>query len=171
MTCVDTFAKEEARMTRSRHGWTKVWVVAGALLLASGTAWGQQVFIYPQRGQSPQQQAQDTGECQAWATQQTGGAMAAPPMASAPPPTASPLRGATRGAAIGAVGGAIGGNAGKGAAIGAATGAMMGGMRRHDQMEQQQAQQAQAQQMQAAQADTYKRALATCLGAKGYSVN
>jgi hypothetical protein len=38
-------------------------------------------------------------------------------------------------------------------------------------MEQQQAQQAQAQQMQAAQTDTYKRAMATCLGAKGYSVN
>jgi hypothetical protein len=159
-------------MTQTRWVITKGWVVTGALLLATGSAWGQQVFIYPQKGQSPQQQAQDTGECQAWATQQTGGAMAAPPpMASAPPPTASPLKGAARGAAVGSVGGAIGGNAGKGAAIGAATGAMMGGMRRHDQMQQAQAQQAQAQQMQAAQADTTKRALATCLGAKGYSVN
>jgi len=159
-------------MTMTRFGWVKGSAVAGTLLLATGSAWGQQVFIYPQRGQSPQQQAQDTGECQAWATQQTGGAMAgAPAMAPPPPPTASPLKGAARGAAVGAVGGAIGGDAGKGAAIGAATGAMMGGMRRRDQMQQQQAQQAQAQQMQAAQADTYKRALATCLGAKGYSVN
>jgi len=158
-------------MILTRSVLVKGWVGLGALLLATGSAWGQQVFIYPQRGQSPQQQAQDTGECQAWATQQTGGAMAAPPVAAAPPPTASPLRGAARGAAVGAVGGAIGGDAGKGAAIGAATGAMMGGMRRRDQMQQQQAQQAQAQQMQAAHADTYKRALATCLGAKGYSVN
>jgi len=158
-------------MLLTRSVWVKGWVGAGALLLATGSAWGQQMFIYPQKGQSPQQQAQDTGECQAWATQQTGGAMAAPPMASAPPPTASPLKGAARGAAVGAVGGAIGGNAGKGAAIGAASGAMIGGIRRRDQVQQQEAAQAQNQQMQAAQADTYKRAMATCLGAKGYSVN
>ena len=159
-------------MTRTRSVIMKGWVVTGALLLATGNAWSQQVFIYAQKGQSPQQQAQDTSECQAWASQQTGGAMAAPPPASAPPPpTASPARGAARGAAVGAVGGAIAGDAGKGAAIGAATGAMMGGMRRRDQMQQAQAQQAQAQQSQAAHADTVKRALATCLGAKGYSVN
>lgn len=158
-------------MLLTRSVWVKGWVGAGALLLATGSAWGQQMFIYPQKGQSPQQQAQDTGECQAWATQQTGGAMAAPPMASAPPPTASPLKGAARGAAVGAVGGAIGGNAGKGAAIGAASGAMIGGIRRRDQVQQQEAAQAQNQQMQAAQSDTYKRAMATCLGAKGYSVN
>jgi hypothetical protein len=48
---------------------------------------------------------------------------------------------------------------------------MIGGMKRRDQVQQQQAQQAQAQQAQAAQLDTYKRALATCLNAKGYSVN
>jgi len=46
---------------------------------------------------------------------------------------------------------------------------MIGGMRRRDQMQQQQAQQAQAQQAQSAQVDTYKRALSTCLGAKGYT--
>jgi hypothetical protein len=46
-------------------------VAAGALLLASGPAWGQ-TFVYPQKGQAPQQQAQDQAECQAWATQQTG---------------------------------------------------------------------------------------------------
>jgi hypothetical protein len=159
-------------MTLTRFGRVKGWAVVGALLFATGSAWGQQIFIYPQKGQSPQQQAQDQGECQMWATQQTGvNPMAPPPPMASAPPTASPLRGATRGAAGGAGGGAIGGNAGKGAAIGAATGAMMGGIRRHDQMEQQQAQQAQAQQMQAAQTDTYKRAMATCLGAKGYSVN
>ncbi|HYS17122.1 MAG TPA: glycine zipper family protein [Candidatus Binatia bacterium] len=157
----------------ARLGWVKGWVVVGALLFAIGSVWGQQ-FVYPQKGQSPQQQAQDQGECQAWATQQTGvNPMAPPPsqgMASAPPQS-SPLKGAARGAAVGAVGGAIGGDAGKGAAIGAASGAMIGGMRRRDQMQQQQAQQAQAQQAQSAQVDTYKRALSTCLGAKGYTVN
>jgi len=144
----------------------------GALLCVTGTAGAQQTFIYPQRGQSPQQQAQDQGECQVWATQQTGvNPMAPPPAAIAAAPQGGAFRGAARGAAIGAVGGAIGGDAGKGAAIGAGTGALIGGMRRRDQMQQQQAQQAQAQQMQATQFDTYRRALATCLGARGYSVN
>ena len=158
-------------MIQRRSMLVKGWVATGALLVATGSAWGQQVFIYPQKGQSPQQQQQDTAECQAWATQQTGGPMAAPQMAAAPPPTSSPARGAARGAAVGAVGGAIGGDAGKGAAIGAATGAMVGGMRRRDQMQQQEAAQAQNQQMQAAHAENYKRALSSCLGAKGYSVN
>ena len=42
-------------------------------LIPPGLAWGQQMFVYPQRGQSPQQQARDQGECQAWAVQQTYG--------------------------------------------------------------------------------------------------
>jgi hypothetical protein len=58
-------------MTRSRHGSTRVGVAAGALLLTSGTAWGQ-TFVYPQKGQTPQQQTQNQAECQAWATHQTG---------------------------------------------------------------------------------------------------
>src|SRR6267142_206527 len=145
-----TFRRGGAQMTQTRSVITKGWMVTGALLLASGSAWGQQVFVYPQKGQSPQQQAQDTGECQGWATQQTGGPMAAAPQYAAPAPTASPLRGAGRGAAIGAVGGAIG-----------------GGMRRRDQMQQQEAAQAQNQQVQAAQSENYKRALGSCLGAKG----
>ena len=160
-------------MIRTRGRWKTTSVTAAALLLAAGSAWGQgQMFVYPQRGQSPQQQAQDTGECQAWATQQTGGnpGKAAPPPPAAAP-TTSPLRGAARGAAVGAVGGAIGGNAGKGAAIGAASGAMIGGIRRRDQMQQAEAQQQQYQQAQAQQMDTFKRAVATCLGAKGYTVN
>jgi OmpA family protein len=161
-------------MTMTRLGWVTGWVGGGALVLATGSVWGQQPFVYPQKGQSPQQQAKDQGECGAWATQQTGVnpmAVASAPSTAPPPPQSSPMRGAARGAAVGAVGGAIGGNAGKGAAIGAASGAMIGGMRRRDQMQQQEAQQAQAQEAQAAQLDTYKRALSACLSAKGYSVN
>jgi len=159
-------------MTRMTGRITRAGAAAGVLLFASGAAWGQ-TFVYPQKGQTPQRQAQDQAECQAWATQQTGvnPGMPAPGPAPAAAPTSSPLRGATRGAAVGAVGGAIGGDAGKGAAIGAATGAMVGGMRRRDQVQQQQAQQAQAQQMQAQQMDTFGRAQATCLQARGYSVN
>ena len=86
-------------------------------------------YVYPTRGQSPQQQQKDQGECHVWATQQTG----VNPAAMAPPPsgpTGQVAGTAARGAAVGAVGGAIGGNAGKGAAIGAAAGALVGGFRR-----------------------------------------
>ena len=159
-------------MMRRGARWTKAGAAAGVLLFTSGAAWGQ-TFVYPQKGQTPQRQAQDQAECQAWATQQTG-VNPGMPMAQAPPaqaPQGGVLRGGARGAAVGAVGGAIGGDAGKGAAIGAATGAMLGGMRRRDQVRQQEAQQAQAQQMQASQMDTFNRAQATCLQARGYSVN
>src|SRR5213593_3208138 len=145
-------------MTGSRHGWTRVGAAAGALLLATGTAWGQS-FVYPQKGQTPQRQAQDQSECQAWATQQTG-INPGMTMAQAPPPAQAPqggvLRGGARGAAVGAVGGAIGGDAGKGAAIGAATGALVGGVRRREERRSAEAAQAQS-------ADAYNRAYAACL--------
>jgi hypothetical protein len=130
------------------------------------------MFVYPQRGQSPQQQARDQSECQAWAVQQTG---YNPMMAQAPPPPAAApqggaVRGGARGAAVGAVGGAIAGDAGTGAAVGAATGALLGGMRRRDQQRQvaaqQQAYQGQNAQLQA----TFNRAVGACLSGRGYTV-
>ena len=158
-------------MMPMRVRWVGGWAAAAVLLCVTGTVWGQQQFIYPQRGQSTEQQQRDQAECHVWATQQTGFNPGAPPppVASAPPQGGT-LRGAARGAAIGAVGGAIGGDAGKGAAIGAGTGALFGSMRRADQIRQQQAQQAQAQAMQAQSASAYNRALATCLTARGYTV-
>src|SRR5262244_378576 len=94
-----------------------------------------QVFIYPSRGQSPQQEQFDKGQCYSWAVQQSGFDPANPQVYTPPPPQAGPpqggvFRGAASGAALGAVGGAIGGDAGKGAAIGAAVGGVFGLMRR-----------------------------------------
>lgn len=147
--------------------------------LFGGPVWAAELFIYPTKGQSPEQQSRDRYECHAWAVQQTGFDPTNPQVASAPPPQrAAPqggvIRGAGRGAAIGAVGGAIGGDAGKGAAIGAATGALFGGMRRR----QQRASEAQAQanwqaQQQAALAgagSAYNRAMSACLAGRGYTV-
>ena len=158
---------------RRTIGWTRAGAVAGVLLLGSGTGWAQ-TFVYPQKGQTPQRQAQDQAECQAWATQQTG-INPSMPAGGPPPPAQAPqgglVRGGARGAAVGAVGGAIAGDAGKGAAIGAASGAMIGGVRRRDQMRQQEAEQQQYQQAQAQNMSTFSRAQATCLQARGYSVN
>jgi hypothetical protein len=71
------------------------------------------MVVFPAKGQTPQQQAQDEGECYAWSKGQTGVDPMAPPPAAAQPaaqsaqkaPAAdgSRLRGAARGAAAGAV--------------------------------------------------------------------
>jgi len=138
------------------------------------------LYIYPSKGQSEEQQSRDRYDCNNWAMQQSGfdpsrpvgqGSTAPPPMA---PTTPSTGRTAARGAAVGAVGGAIGGNAGKGAAIGAASGALLGGMRRRDEMAQQEyAQQQYSQQQNAAysqQRAAYDRAMGACLEGRGYTI-
>jgi hypothetical protein len=166
-------------------------VILLASLAVALPAVAQDVYVYPTRGQSPQQQDKDKYDCHGWATQQTGfdpsRPAAAAPLPPPPPPVdhshdGSILRTTGRGAAVGAIGGAIGGNAGKGAAIGAATGALVGGVRRRDRIRQeeanQQAYQSQAQYAQsqanatnAAGRNNYNRALATCLQGRGYTVN
>ncbi len=134
-------------------------IVACCLLpeLAAG-----QMFFYPTKGQSAEQQQRDQGECHTWAVQQSG---FNPGMAQAPQTGAdgSVVRGGARGAATGAVIGAIAGDAGKGAAAGAAGGALIGGMRRRDRQRQQQ-------QANAAGQQAYQRAFAACMQGRGYSV-
>ena len=152
-----------------------------------------QPYIYPTRGQSPQQEESDKGQCYGWAVQQTGFDPAnprvnvpPPPPMYSPPPSGSlaggALEGGMGGAALGAVGGAIGGNAGEGAAIGAAVGGLFGLMRRarsqeeeQQQMQQQQRQQqaymAQQQNAMAQGRANYNRAFSACMSARGYTVN
>lgn len=136
------------------------------------------MYVYPAKGQTPEQQQQDEGACDAWATQQTGFNPAQPPPAVPPPPPPAPVgglvRGGARGAAVGAIGGAIGGDAGKGAAIGAATGALLGGVRRRDQIREQEYEQQQRIQQQQTQTkalqQNWQKAYTTCLTGRGYSV-
>ena len=136
-------------------------------------------FIYPNRGQTPQQQEFDKGQCYSWAVQQSGFDPANPQVAMPPPPSPGApqgglFRGAAGGAALGAVGGAIGGSAGEGAAIGAAVGGLFGLMRRAQSMEeQQQQQQSYMQQQQSALARghaNYNRAFGVCMTGRGYTV-
>jgi hypothetical protein len=152
------------------------------LLLCLPVPMAAQPFFYPERGQTPQQQEADRGQCYSWAVQQTGFDPATARVTTAPPPppqqqvvgSGAMARGAAGGAAIGAVGGAIGGDAGKGAAIGAASGALIGGVRRHRQIQaEQEAYQSQAAQQQGAIANAqanYDRAFAACMTGRGYSV-
>lgn len=129
-------------------------------------------FVYPEKGQTPEQQEQDDFTCYKWAKQQTGYDPENPNLAAAPPPPSRgrALYGAMGGAALGAIGGAIAGNAGMGAAIGAGLGGGMGmmGQRRAEMEYQQEVQQAGAQNQQTR--EKFDRAHRTCMEAKGYKI-
>ncbi len=156
------------------------WLAASlAAALLTGPAGAQQLFVYPQQGQSQEQQSRDEGECMSWARQQTGfnPMQGEAPVAEAEEKSVAggTVKGAAGGAVGGAIIGAIAGDAGKGAAAGAAGGAMVGGMRRRDAKRQQAADQQAAEQKAKAeweaQRDRFVRAQTTCLQGRGYSVN
>ncbi|UTF49137.1 glycine zipper domain-containing protein [Desulfomicrobium sp. ZS1] len=164
-------------MSDGKSGSICVFVVA--ILLLSCAAVMAQQFVYPQKGQSAEQQQKDEYECHTWAVQQTKydpttAAQAAPAQPAQTSTGAQPgsgLRGAAKGAVVGGVIGAIGDDAGKGAGIGAVAGGVAGRSQSRRQQAQQQTQsQQQASATQQGQQDAYLRAKATCLEAKGYSV-
>jgi hypothetical protein len=182
---------ETARRTTKRRTQLRL-LLSVAIVFTAHLPVGAQPYIYPARGQSPQQEESDKGQCYGWAVQQSGFDPANPQVAMPPPPPSyypqpqAPqgglFRGAFGGAALGAVGGAIGGDAGKGAAIGAGVGGLFGMMRRHRYMEEeQQMQQARMQQQQGYMSQeqnalargrgNYNRAFSACMTARGYTVN
>lgn len=147
------------------------------------------MVVFPAKGQTPQQQAQDEGECYAWSKGQTGVDPMAPPPAAAQPAEqpaqaksgadGSRLRGAARGAAAGAIIGEVADDdAGKGAAIGATAGVVAGGRQSRKNQQAAAAQAAQQQQQATQQAQTanqqhldlFKKGFAACLEPKGYTV-
>ncbi len=147
-------------------------LLIAALLGTVAVSGHAEPFIYPQQGQSAEQQQADGIECEQWARSQTGyapGAQTAQP--TAPPPTMQRsgrvARGAVRGAVLGEV---ISDDAGKGAAAGA----LVGSMRQRDDYRRQQEdyhrQQQQIESQQRALKDNYDRAFSTCMQARGYSV-
>jgi len=131
-----------------------------------------QQYVYPAKGQTPDQQKTDEAACHTWAIQQSGydPAKPPPPPAAAPPTTATGTtpgagaRGAARGAVVGEI---VADDAGAGAAVGAA--AARGQSRRQNTATANQAaqqQQAAAQQGKSA----YSKARGACLEGKGYTV-
>jgi Glycine zipper len=154
-------------------------LVCGATFFSSLTLTMAQPYIYPNQGQSPQQEQFDKGQCYSWAVQQSGFNPANPQVGMAPPPgmqapQGGMFRGAAGGAAMGAIGGAIGGDAGEGAAIGAGVGALFGAMRRARYMrEEEQMQQSYMMQQQSAMSQgrsNYERAFSACMAGRGYTV-
>ena len=110
--------------------WIALVLITGLTTALTITpAHSQGMVIYPAKGQTPEQQNKDKGECHVWAVQQSGFDPAQAQAPTAPPPAqgGERARGAARGAAAGAAVGAIAGDAGKGAAAGAAAGTVAGG--------------------------------------------
>lgn len=142
-------------------------------------AFAQDMYIYPQKGQSKDQQEKDKYQCYEWAKKQTKFDPMERPTATAPPPQEEAAKGgvgkgAVRGGLLGLGVGAIAGDAGKGAAIGAVSGGLIGGVRRHEQKEQQEQAEQQWAQQQAGQYEhrrnEYNRAYSACLEGRGYTV-
>ena len=167
-------------------------VLVTSLFIANVQA---QQFVFPQNGQSIEQQQQDEYSCHSWAVTQTGvdptktqEVSTQPPSTATTPPPQGPkpgsgMRGAIGGAAAGAIIAEIGDNdASNGAAKGAAVGAIAGrrqsrkaaAQAAEQQAEVQAAAQQQATQVQQLSNDeleNYNKARAVCLDAKGYSVS
>jgi len=138
-------------------------IVATAMAAFTASLAHAQQFVYPSKGQSPEQQKKDEYECHQWAVQQSGVDPSKPQQASGPPTTATGttpgagVRGAARGAIVGEI---VGGDAGSGAAAGAA--AARAQSRRQNAAAQQQAP--------SAPPAAYAKARGACLAGRGYSV-
>ena len=153
----------------------RVWVVTLAtvagVLYASGAS--AQTYVYPAKGQTPDQQKKDESACHTWAVDQSkfDPAKPPPPPATATAPTTSTgttpgagARGAARGAVVGEI---VADDAGAGAAAGAVAG--RGVSRRQNAAQKQQATAQQQQSVSAGQA-AYGKARQACLEGRGYSV-
>ncbi len=147
-----------------------------ASLAFMGFAIGQaqaKPIVYPSKGQSPQQQQKDEGECYGWAKNSTGIDPAAVAAAPAPQQQTGPAvgggeraQGALRGAVVGGIVDGSDG-AGKGAALGVVVGGSRARQNQRSQNTQAQ-QQSQAQKQDAM--NTFYRAQGACLEGRGYTI-
>jgi len=129
-------------------------------------------IVYPNQGQTAEQQSKDEFECYQWSKNQSGfDPMVSPTTTTVPPPTEQPrggiLRGALRGAAVGEI-------LDDDASSGAKAGALIGGTRRRTQVRRESARYNQWAQQEAAaysqSRDLYNRHYAACLEGRGYTV-
>ncbi len=135
-------------------------------------AQAQEFFVFPNEGQSQEQQDMDEFQCIRVARDRTGFDPMATPTATtrAPETQGGALGGAARGALLGTAVGAVTGNTGRGLRAGAVGGGLLGGMRRADSNRQQE---------QWAQEETgnyrrnrnqWNRAFTACMESRGYTV-
>jgi hypothetical protein len=157
------------------HQIFRITVFSLLALAIPGKAVSQDVFIYPQKGQSAEQQDKDKYECYNWAKTNSGfDPMAAPTTSSPPPRTEEKSHGVLKGAAIGAVGGKILGDSKKTTRTAAAAGGLLGGVRQHQHNSREQQRVDDWERREASNyannRNNYNRAYAACLEGRGYTV-
>ena len=148
-------------------------LVCGALLPVSILA--QEFMVFPNEGQSAEQQQEDEFFCYGWSRDQSGFDPMAPPTATQPPPQESSSSGSVgKGLVAGAAVGAVAGSSSRDTRKGALAGATVGGMRRADQKQKDKQARQQWEQEQAAiyqeSRNRYNRAYAACMEGKNYTV-
>ena len=146
-----------------------------ALLFSAGTALASELYIYPAKGQSSEQQDKDKFECYNWAKKDTGfDPMAVPTTSTAPPSSQKKSGGIVRGGLGGAALGAIIGDSSKSAKRGAVAGGLIGGVRQSSQNKQTEQNRQQWEQQESANyannRNNYNRAYSACLEGRGYTV-
>ena len=142
-------------------------LVLAAAPLTSRAA--DELYVYPTKGQSAEQQERDTQACHDWAVKQTG----VDPVKLAetkPEPRQGMGAGMAAGAGLGALRGAAEGDSGEMAARGAGVGRIIAVVRARRKMQEQHDAQMQLHQDQEAQLGKYDRAYGACLTGRGYSV-
>lgn len=136
---------------------------------------GLGMYVFPNDGQSSEQQDQDEIACYKWAKEQTGVDPINPPQIEAEQvdrsPDGSMVVGGAKGAAAGAAIGAIAGDAGKGAAIGAVVGGLRGRRaKKYGDAVEQQYNYAEAEAKEQELMNNFKKAFSVCMEAKGYTI-
>ncbi len=155
-------------------------VISAVLVFCAAAAYSNQ-YVFPKEGQSEEQQAKDTAECDAFASKQTGSDLAALDKQKADKlanlaanPAEAPSGAGAKGAAVGAAAGSVAGRD-KLRTETAIVGALIGGAKAKKQAEAQAAQ-AQAQAQAGIEAEynaakeEYFKARSVCLETKGYNV-
>lgn len=158
---------------------------AATSTVSNATPQSNSVFAYPERNQSPDQQARDRYECHEWAVHQSGFDPSLPQPAQprptryerdGPPPGSGVVRGAVTGAVLGTI--VSPREPGHGAAAGAVAGAVIGAVSEDAARRRAAARDADANAAANADAaaaagpqDDYRRAITACLQTRGYRVN
>ena len=146
-----------------------------AAMLGTTAAMASDLYVYPAKGQSADQQDKDKYECYQWAKRDTGFDPMSTPTTSTPAPTTQQRSGGVARGALGgaAIGGIIGGSSSD-AGTGALVGGLLGGVRQRSQNVSAQQERQQWEQQEASRyannRNNYNRAYAACLEGRGYTV-
>ena len=144
-------------------------------LLIVGESMAQELYIYPAKGQSAEQQEKDKFECYSWAKNDTGfDPMALPATSTAPPKDKKKSGGAITGALGGAVLGGVLGDSSKSAKRGAVAGGLVGGVSQSSKNAKNEQKRSDWERKESANyannRNNYNRAYSACLEGRGYTV-